>query len=319
MGNQTINMSSRNLGTVDMQNQNGSSRRKFIIIIIALALTFLVVDVLFIYSSFNQDSNKSLYASLKEILMPEEASREASTPDEDDKNKPIEPSEPVMKRFNETPVTDGGHFFELTPTIGTQQAYIAHPIEIDPANPPTIIVYSHGSITFITKDFTDPFMLDMRAYGEFFTANNYIFAASNEHGENWGNAQSVEDIRAMVEWIQTAYDTQPEIYMTGHSMGGLPTFEYAFAYPDTVAKIGLLAPTTRPTIWTAAELALLNPMDVKIWHGEKDVNVGSFLSVNFKTAADAQGNLIDLVLIPDGDHWSVDTELKDELLEFFEE
>lgn len=301
-----------------MTTQSRSRRRKNATLVIIAAIIFILVDALFIYNTFYPESSDRFYDSLRSSLSPKDRSGDKEAEQEDDNDQPIEPIKQNIT-YNEVPVTPDGHFFEKTPTIGGQAAYIAHPIEIDPEDPPTIIVYSHGSITLITNDFSDEFMLEMRSYGDFFTKQNYIFAASNEHGENWGSAQSVEDIRAMVEWIQSRYETEPKVYLTGHSMGGLPTFEYAFAYPDTVAKIGLLAPTTRPSVWTAEEMQSLNDKPVKIWHGEADVNVGSFLSSNFKTAADAHGNNIDLVLLPGVDHWGVDTELMDELLLFFNE
>lgn len=282
------------------------------------AILFIAVDAIFIYNSYSPDGAQKLYLNLRYSFTTTKDNKKEKPDINKDSNEPIESTKKNIT-YNELPVAADGHFFEKTPTIGGQVAYIAHPIEIDPDNPPTIIVYSHGSITFITENFNDPFMLEMRSYGEYFTKENYIFAASNEHGENWGNAASVQDIKAMVEWIQERYQTQPKIYMTGHSMGGLPTFEYAFAYPETVSKIGLLAPTTRSSVWNEEKLASLNDKQVKIWHGEADVNVGSFNSERFKTDADRYGNNINLVLLPGVDHWGVDTELMDELLEFFNE
>ena len=128
--------------------------------------------------------------------------------------------------YENLPITKGGHYFELNPVIDQQQSYIAHPKQIDTNDPPTIIIYNHGSDTTVTTDFQDQFMLDIRGYGEFFTQKGYIFAASNQHGKNYGNQDSVNDTISLIAWIKENYATAEKIHHIGYSMGGLPAMNH---------------------------------------------------------------------------------------------
>src|SRR3989338_11652984 len=105
-----------------------------------------------------------------------------------------------VKNYEDTEklVIVGGTFFEKMPKIKTEQAYLAYPMQVDPAFPSTLIVYSHGSNTTVTTNMNDQFMKDMRVYGEFFTARGYAFSASSMHGANWGSADSQNDMNNQI-------------------------------------------------------------------------------------------------------------------------
>ncbi len=213
----------------------------------------------------------------------------------------------------------GPHYEELYDTIEGEIAYIAVPTRIDKKNPPTIVVYSHGSNTRVTTDIEEEFMLDLQKYGELYTQHNYIFAASNQHGENWGNASSLLDTYNMINWTMEKYDTQEKIYMIGFSMGGLPTMNFATKYPELVSKIALLAPTTRSNEWTSERKEKIDKMDIQIWHGTSDVNVPYSLSISFTNKLKDLGREIPLITLEGKTHWDVDTELMEDILSFFSE
>jgi predicted esterase len=214
-------------------------------------------------------------------------------------------------------VFDTPHYEEIYETIEEQVAYIAAPKKTTEVILPTIVVYSHGSNTQVTMNTEDPFMQDLELYGESFTKNNYIFAASNQHGANWGNSQSIQDTLNMVEWIKENYDTQEKIYMIGYSMGGLPTMNFTTTYPGMVEKIALLAPTTYSTEWNTERVGKISDIDIQIWHGTADVNVPYSLSTTFVNRLSTLGREIPLVTIEGIGHWDLDTEYIDELIEYF--
>jgi len=222
-------------------------------------------------------------------------------------------------RFNEAPAFAGAEFFEKQPIIQGQQAYIAIPMEYDLNTPPTIVLYSHGSDTTITKSLTSDFMQQMQDYGEFFTSNNYIFAASAMHGANWGSDASVADMLNLIELIKAEYTTEEKVDLLGFSMGGWPTFAFAFAHPELVSHIASLAGTSKPSTWTNQQIQTLIPIQVKIWHGDADVNVKYSTSQKMVEKCADNGVDAELITVEGGTHYDVDWEYHEEILEFFEE
>ncbi|GAB4160187.1 MAG: hypothetical protein Fur003_3840 [Candidatus Dojkabacteria bacterium] len=220
---------------------------------------------------------------------------------------------------------------EEVTSIGGQYSYIKYPLVTNQTETIKIILYSHGSITFVTNDFTDPFMLDMRKYGDFFSQKGYVFAASNEHGANWGSTVAVNDMKLLKEYITTAISNQAntlglldykpayEIYLVGYSMGGLPTMNYTTTYPTTVKKVALLAPTIYLDTWNKARFDKIASIPVKIWHGNKDVNVPWSLSNSFVSKAKSNGKTIEFITLQDKTHWNIHTEYFNDILTFFNE
>lgn len=232
-------------------------------------------------------------------------------------NQPQETEEVKKAEEEEEEVYDGPPYLEVYETIEGQPTYIAVPAPIDPEDPPRIILYSHGSNTEVSFDTNDEFMQDLRAYGVFFTENNYIFAASNQHGANWGNDESIQDNINLIDWIKERYDTQDKVNMIGYSMGGLPTMNFASDYPERVNKIALLAPTTNSNEWDTQRVAKIRDIKIKIWHGTADVNVGYSLSTAFVDKLKSFDKEVELVTLEGKTHWDIHTEYMEDILEFF--
>ncbi len=236
-------------------------------------------------------------------------------------NKPVaentQQEETTTPLEEEKTIPEGPKYTEIVRDISGQTAYIAVPTNIDTSNPPTIIMYSHGSNTRVISDLYDPFMIDLQGYGKYFGEQNYIFAASNEHDENWGNAASVADMLTLQQWIQERYTTSTKVYLIGFSMGGLPTMHFTQKYPENVAKIALLAPTTRTYEWTRAQIDSIADIDIQIWHGTSDVNIGYVNSVEFVDYMENNGKVIPLISLEGKTHFDLDTEYMDQILQFF--
>lgn len=213
---------------------------------------------------------------------------------------------------------EGPKYEEINQAIEGQTAYIVAPTNIDENNPPSIILYSHGSNTRVISDMFDPFMMDLQEYGIYFTQYNFIFAASNEHDENWGNAASIADMANLQTWIEERYETSGKIYMIGFSMGGLPTMHFVQKYPENIEKIALLAPTTRTYEWNQTEVNKIMNIDIKIWHGTNDVNIGIVNSRNFVQSLGKLGKKIELIEIEGKAHFDVDKEYMTDILTFFQ-
>ena len=232
-------------------------------------------------------------------------------------DQPQETEEVEEIEEEEEEVYDGPPYLEVYETIEEQPAYIAVPAPIDPEDPPAIILYSHGSNTEVSSNTDDEFMQDLQKYGIFFTENDYIFAASNQHGANWGNDESIQDNINLIAWIKERYDTQEKVNLIGYSMGGLPTMNFASDYPERVNKIALLAPTTRSNEWNAERAAKIEDIDIQIWHGTADVNVGYSLSTTFINTLESFGKEVELVTLEGKTHWDIHTKYMEDILEFF--
>lgn len=214
------------------------------------------------------------------------------------------------------PIEITGYEEELIEIEG-QWAYIAVPEPIDPNNLPRLVVYNHGSITEVEENLDDDFKNNLLEYVGVLTANNYIFAVSNAHGVNWGSLESIQDNYNMYEYIKENYGIKEKIYMIGFSMGGLPTMNFVTEYPDLVSKIALLAPTTRTSEWDQERVNKIKDVDIKVWHGDADVNVGYTYTKNFVNKLESLGKDIELVTLENKTHWDLDTEYVDDIVEFF--
>lgn len=221
------------------------------------------------------------------------------------------------QEIEEEETYDGPHYEEIFKEIEGQMAYIAIPTNIKEENKPSIVVYSHGSNTTVTSDTEDEFIQDLQAYGELYTKSNMIFAASNQHGANWGSTTAIADTKNMIDWITKNYLTTEKVYLLGFSMGGLPTMNFATTYPENLEKIALLAPTSRSNEWTESRVEKLSDVDIQIWHGTSDVNVPYSLSTALVSKFKALGRDIPLVTLEGKTHWDLDTEYMQDVLDYF--
>ncbi len=248
------------------------------------------------------------YFIYKEFLNSKEDIEQESTQDTDMEEEIVQEEEEIPQ---------GPAYQEFFPIIEEQQAYVVIP-RIDKENPPTLVIYSHGSNTTVTQNMEDQFMKDMQAYGIFFTEYNYIFSASNQHGVNWGSSAAIQDTINLKNWVDENYDIQPKVYLIGFSMGGLPTMNFATTYPDIISKIALLAPTVKSSEWNQTRADKLKDIDIKLWHGNKDVNVPYSYSVYFVNKLKGYGKDIEFITLESKTHFDIDTEYMNEILEFFE-
>lgn len=237
-------------------------------------------------------------------------------PEQQEEIKEETPTTEVIEEQEEE-IPEGPHYEEKIFAISGQVAYIAVPTNIDENNPPRIVIYNHGSNTRVTENLKDPFMKDLQIYGEEYTKSNLIFAASNAHGENWGNTASIQDNLAMVKWIRSNYSTNKETFVIGFSMGGLPAMHYVAKYPADISKVALLAPTSRSYEWNKSNVGILEDIDIQIWHGTKDVNIGITSSRSFVNNMKKLGKEITLIELDGKTHFDLDTEYRDEVLDFF--
>lgn len=228
-----------------------------------------------------------------------------------------EADDAIIIEWAREPAYNDAHFFEELLQIDGQNGYIAHPIKVEQGAILPVVLYAHGSNSVVSANMDPQFMKDLREYGKALTEAGYIFAASNMHGENWGNDESIEDMRKLLEYIHTHYPSQEKINIIGFSMGGLPAIKYTYLHPGGVNKLALLAPTSYATSYSAEKYKALSRADIKIWHGSGDKNVPLNFSEKLVQTGKRHGVDIDLVRIDGATHWDVDVEYISEIVEFF--
>lgn len=207
--------------------------------------------------------------------------------------------------------------YEVFESIDGQLAYIAIDSKFSGKSDFPIVIYSHGSTYSVTNNPDNQLLKDLRVYADTFVKNGYIFAASNQHGDNWGNSAAIEDTRKLIEYIKLNFPASDKVYLIGFSMGGLPTMNFAAKYPEGIEKIALLAPTSYATTWNSARVESIKDIPIQIWHGNKDVNVPYSLTTSFIARLKAHDKEVNLITIDGKGHWDVDTELIPDILEYF--
>jgi len=206
---------------------------------------------------------------------------------------------------------------EIFETIGGQLAFIAIDTKYQEKKNLPIVIYSHGSTYSVTSNPDNQLLKDLRLYADAFVKKGYIFAASNQHGDNWGNDLAIEDTRKLIEYIQTNFTSSNDLFLIGFSMGGLPTLNFAQKYPENIVKIALLAPTSYATNWSSQKVKNVKEIPIKIWHGDMDVNVPYSMTTALIARFKAHEKEVILETVSGMGHWDVDTEKIGEVLEFF--
>jgi len=204
--------------------------------------------------------------------------------------------------------------------IEGQNTFIAVPPELDNSKPISIVLYSHGSITYVNKDPNNKLMESLIPFSTYFVNNNYIFAASNEHSPAWGNESAISDMENTLAYILDKYnisDGNYKLSLLGYSMGGLSSMHYAWKHQETVHSIALIAPTIRHYEWSENEFNTIADIPIKIWHGTQDLNISVSNSQLFVTNAKKYDKEILLELLPNETHWIYKPKLKEDILEFY--
>lgn len=207
--------------------------------------------------------------------------------------------------------------------IGGQMTFIMYPEGFPNIEEYKLVHFSHGSNTSVTNSFDNPNVRDMLLYGEKFASQGYIFTASNMHGANWGSFEAHRDMLNVSLYLSSPehnYETV-EIYGIGYSMGALAIMSSATMPREELnaTKIALLAPTTRLYEWDRERFEDLGDTQIKIWHGDNDVNIPWNLSNSFVNKAELYDYDIEFETVEGAAHFDLDIEMIDDIIEYFNE
>ena len=233
--------------------------------------------------------------------------------------QPVLQEEPVIyeeeeEEINKKEITE---YVENITVIDNQPMYYAYPKDTNSAK---LIIYSHGQLQRITTNLDDPYMLTMRDYGKFFALHGFVFTASNQHDDNWGEKEALNDIKKSIEYIESLEEIEilPKKLLVGFSMGGRSAINYALENSNEVEKIALLAPSPSPLISEKSVKNLIN-IPTKIWHGEDDINIPIAISQDYIKSFKTYDKEIEFSSVKETDHFELETSMFEEILEFFKD
>ncbi len=106
--------------------------------------------------------------------------------------------------------------FHGLPAVSGQNIRIALPRDYDSRIPVPLVLYAHGSGQTATAPTSDGGGGIYRSL----VTNGFAVASSDQHGINWGNQASVDDLVDLYRYILARHAVGPVILM-GQSMGGL--------------------------------------------------------------------------------------------------
>ncbi len=138
---------------------------------------------------------------------------------------------------------------------------------------------------------------------------------------NWSGL--IDPVKVLLDRVQAAYSADAQrVYLTGLSMGGFGTWEFALRYPKRFAAIVPIAGGYRYQSNAIPEnICDLKDLPVWVFHGAQDANVVPSQSEDMVEALRACGGNVRFTLYPDADHgasWTsayADPELYEWLLE----
>ena len=293
------------MSEVNYKDKNSESKT-FNILLWILLLCLLFIPGYFFYIYFLSTDAQEKETGEQAESIDTSADSQNSTGDEDTENI-----------YNENPV-QGKNFFEKFPLIENEQSYVAIPMRVDTNNPPSIVIYNHGDYETVLNTVSSNFMEKLRKYSEVFTSNNYILAASSIHDNENLNNNSIEDIKLLIEWIQSNYDSSAYIYLIGFSRGGYTTTNYIVEYPESIKGVALLAPATYYTEWNQSRVNIIKNIPIQIWHGTNDTNIAVIHSENFINRLSKYDKEVILNKEEGKTHYDVDDEYINDILTFFE-
>ena len=128
---------------------------------------------------------------------------------------------------------------------GTEER-ISLPGDYDPAVPVPLVLFAHGSRQDENSVVRHP---ESDVYAALLDAG-YAVAASSQHGSNWGNEDSVRDLRLLYRSIADRFELEGGVFLLAESMGGLSSLTFAAdGQVPVVAWAGIYPVTDLRAAW----------------------------------------------------------------------
>jgi predicted peptidase len=131
-------------------------------------------------------------------------------------------------------------------------------------------------------------------------------------GESWSDTEA---LIAVLDEVENKYAVDPaRVYLTGHSMGGFGTWYLAYEHPERFAAI---APMSAYPFTVTSWAAKLKDMPIWAFHGANDNLAPIGDTRELVDALRALGNNVRFTVLPNRDHYILDTYENQELYSWF--
>jgi predicted esterase len=131
-------------------------------------------------------------------------------------------------------------------------------------------------------------------------------------GEFWTDTEA---LIAVLDEVENKYEVDPaRVYLTGHSMGGFGTWYLAYEHPERFAAI---APMSAYPFTVTAWATKLKNMPIWAFHGAADNLAPIGDTRELVDALRALGNNVRFTVLPNRDHYILDTYENQELYSWF--
>ena len=130
-------------------------------------------------------------------------------------------------------------------------------------------------------------------------------------GEIWTDTDLLIGI---LDEVVSHYSVDAErVYLTGHSMGGRGTWYLAYKYPERFAAIAPMSAISTIPAWASR----LKALPVWVFHGSKDKIAPLEEAELMVSALKAFGGDVKFSVLPESDHFILDTYENKQLYEWF--
>jgi alpha-beta hydrolase superfamily lysophospholipase len=180
-----------------------------------------------------------------------------------------------------------------------------------------LVVYCHGAEEHIQKNRKGYVMERVIEWGNKFANEGYLFAAGDFTLDPYSNNKAIAQIEELRAWCVSKYGVQPKMHIIGYSLGGYAVMLYSKKYPQNVSLITTVAGTLINHIWfkNANSLNALKTIPIRMFHGDKDLNVDYKRSVEFENFFKQKGFDVKLNSYKNADHSTIHSRAVNDLIE----
>jgi predicted peptidase len=196
---------------------------------------------------------------------------------------------------------------ELFETINNTLTYFCYDSTLTLDSSVVLVIYCHGAEERIQKTQKGYVMQRVYQLGHAFAKEDFLFAAGNFTLDPISNTRAITQIEELRKWCQLEFGIYPKIQIIGYSLGGYAVMLYSKKYPKHVSLITTVAGTLINHVWFKYpnSITSIKNIPIRMFHGDKDVNVEYKNSVEFLNFFNKRGFNIKLNTYPDAHHSNI--------------